>query len=737
MHESERECESPAASCCCCCFFFLFLLFTQLLRRHLSFCSTLLQSLSLSPPSNFLSLNAALSGSKDRSDLHSGHMESFKKSFKSLGSYKHLRRLSSGGTPNSSTSHEKLPILSDLPLDDDNDDDRHHCPQAPGRPSRSDVVLKIVEGVDNNRMMSREASVVSWRGAATEGDNVARNGSGGDPARPGKEMDDPPSKLIEQFLTKQSAYGGEVSLDMDMEMDELRHEAPSNNYGGKHAPLVSESPANPTRSRDLKVSFDQRSGGLAEPQPETPMMGQHSGKSTSDEEEDSNEVLKCSSNASFQRRQSLLRTKTRSRLMDPPEEPERRSGRIPKSGQFRSGLLSLRGDDEEDDQLSEDLPEEYKSTNFNAITLLQWVSLILIIAVLVVTVAIPALKKKSLWKLRLWKWEVMILVLICGRLVSGWGIKIIVFFIEKNFFLRKRVLYFVYGVRKAVQNCLWLGLVLIAWNSLFDKKVAREKSGQSLRQVTKVLVCLLVGTLLWLVKTLIIKVLASSFHVSTYFDRIQESLFNQYVIETLSGPPLVEIRRGEDEEEKIADELRTLQNAGANLPSELRAAAFSTLKSGRVIGNGGLQRSSQLRMKSMKFSRVLSRKGDEGISIDHLHKLNHKNVSAWNMKRLMKIVRHGVLSTLDEQVVDTAYEDESTNLIRSEHEAKAAARKIFQNVAKPGTKYITLEDLLRFMKEDEAWKVLDQFEAAAERKRISKSNLKNWLREESPRLDSE
>ncbi|XP_048128962.1 mechanosensitive ion channel protein 6-like [Rhodamnia argentea] len=647
-------------------------------------------------------------------------MESFKKSFKSHGSYKHMRRLSSGGTSSRSTSHEELPILSDLPLDDD---DHHRRTQAPHHPDQSDVVLKIVDGVDGNRKISREAT--------SEGDNVARSGGSDGPARQGKGMDDPPSKLIEQFLTKQSACGGEVSLDMDLEMDELRQEARNNDSSNRHVPLVSESLANPTRSRDLKVSFDQLSGSLADPQPETPRLGRHRDKSSpisGDEEEDGHEVLICSSNASLQRRQSLLRTKTRSRLMDPPEEPERRSGRIPKSGQFRSGLISLRGDDEDDDLLlEEDLPEEYKRANFNAITLLQWVSLILIIAVLVGTLAIPALKQKSLWKLRLWKWEVMILVLICGRLVSGWGIKIIVFFIERNFFLRKKVLYFVYGVRKAVQNCLWLGLVLIAWNLLFDKKVARKRSGQSLRYVTKVLVCLLVGTLLWLVKTLIIKVLASSFHVSTYFDRIQESLFNQYVIETLSGPPLVEIQRGKDEEEKIADELWSLQNAGANLPSELRAAAFSTLKSGRVIGNGRLQRSSPLHMKSMKFSRDLSRKGNEGFSIDHLHKLNHKNVSAWNMKRLMKIVRHGVLSTLDEQVVDTAYEDESTNLIRSEHEAKAAARKIFLNVAKPGTRYITLEDLLRFMKEDEAWKVIDQFEAAAGRKRISKSSLKNWL----------
>jgi len=47
-------------------------------------------------------------------------------------------------------------------------------------------------------------------------------------------------------------------------------------------------------------------------------------------------------------------------------------------------------------------------------------------------------------------------------------------------------------------------------------------------------VCFLVGTLVWLLKTLVVKVFVSFLYVSTYFDRIQESLLNQFVIETLS-----------------------------------------------------------------------------------------------------------------------------------------------------------------------------------------------------------
>lgn len=295
-----------------------------------------------------------------------------------------------------------------------------------------------------------------------------------------------------------------------------------------------------------------------------------------------------------------------------------------------------------------------------------------------------------MWKLKLWKWEVMVLVLICGRLVSDWVIRIAVYFIERNFLLRKRVLYFVYGVKKAVQNCLWLGLVLIAWHSLFDEKVARETRNDLLLYVTKILICFLVGTLVWLVKTLMVKVLASSFHVSTYFDRIQESLFNQFVIETLSGPPLVEMQRQEEEEEKLAEEVMKLQNAGINIPPDLRASAFPSFKSPKGNRSGMLLKNPY--MKSAKFSRPLSKKSDNDnggtIPIDVLHKMNHKNVSAWNMKRLMNIVRHGALSTLDEQIQGSAFEDENATQIRSENEAKAAAKKIFQNVTRRGSRFV-------------------------------------------------
>ncbi|KAL9668630.1 hypothetical protein QQ045_006168 [Rhodiola kirilowii] len=659
---------------------------------------------------------------------------SLRKSFKTQ---KHVGKLSAGGS--SDSNHEELPILSEHV-------DELQIMSPVDSPDRREVIVKVDEegssisssrnggdGIRNVMQVGESGGGGSrlWRDSSYDFWREGENGDGGFRFR---QESVPPKLIASQFVNNRGPSSGE----MDLEMNEIRAD---NGLTPPTAdtPVGYRSPG--VNSKDLKVSFQA---------PATKEIMED--KASSSEEGSTTqgyrkrnignggtaEVLRCTSNASFQRKPSLMRMKTKSRLLDPPaEHPDRRSGRIPNSGQLRSGQLrsgpliksgissKLTEDEEDDPFMEEDLPDDFNKEKLNAIAIIEWVSLLVIGGALICSLAVPVLRKRYLWQLRLWKWEVLILVLICGRLVSGFGIRVIVFFIERNFLLRKRVLYFVYGLRKAVRNCLWLGQVLIAWHFLFDKKVERETKSEALKYVTKVLVCFLVGCVLWLLKTLMVKVLASSFHVSTYFDRIQESLFNQYVIETLSGPPLVEMQMDEEEEERTMAEFQRIQNAGIRIPPDLKASAFPQEKSGRLIGSGGLEKAGKA--KSIKFSRMMTKKADDGITVDHLQKLNHKNVSAWNMKRLMNIVRRGVLSTLDERILDTTQDDEKSMQIRSEVEAKGAARQIFQNVARPGCKYIYLEDLMRFMPEDEAYRTLSLFEGADERMRISKSCLKNWV----------
>ncbi|RZC47466.1 hypothetical protein C5167_040404 [Papaver somniferum] len=689
-------------------------------------------------------------------------MESLKQSLKSFGSGGKNKHSSSS----SSAPLEKQPIL----FQQDNTGS-----------VRKEVLIKIDGGGDDesshkgNRIWRRSSydykNGNSGRGGNNEGTSLS--------AIAGEEFnfiqeqqqkqqkqsqrlrDDPPLKLIDQFLDLQKA-SGEISLDMDLEMDELVNEHKNNTIKEKPyepPPKTSFPTASPTviiktapqaiplSSVPLPLrrrSIDNYQINLQQTKNNQNRESPHFGGAGGTDEVircTSNDTFNRNSNTSYKRNSKITRTKTmKSRLMDPPADKVR-SGRVPaKSAQLRSGFIGgkslrlIKEEDEEEDPFAvEDIPDKYKKSKFfSPLVILQWVSLILILGALICSLTIHELSKRRLWALPLWKWELIIFVLICGRLVSGWGIRIVVFFIERNFILRKRVLYFVYGLRKAVQNCLWLGLVLLAWQYLFDKKVARDviKDRTNIPvYITKFLILFLVSTLLWLVKTLLVKVLASSFHVSTYFDRIQDSLFTQYVIGTLSCPPMIQILRNQEEEEQVMAEVRNLQNAGATMPADLRETAFPPMKSGKVIGSGRIQNSSKFKSGIRASGNNTPSKKDEGISIDELHRLNQKNISAWKMKRLMKIIRHGVITTLDEKIQDSCdcNEEESATTIRSEFEAKSAARKIFNNVAKPQSKFIHLEDIMRFMGEEEAEKTMNQFEGGMETNRVSKKSLKHWV----------
>ncbi|KAL8098409.1 mechanosensitive ion channel protein 8-like [Apium graveolens] len=430
----------------------------------------------------------------------------------------------------------------------------------------------------------------------------------------------------------------------------------------------------------------------------------------------SNKGLKC---------RSILKGK--SRLADPPVS-KRRSSQGNNSGRGKSGEVE-KASDKDDDETSndDDVPLHLKKLNFNTVTLLECISLVLIVTFLLCTLGISKWKRKELHGLKIWKWEVLSLVLICGRLVSDWVVRFVVLCIERNFMLRKRVVYFVYALRKSVQNCVWLSLVLVAWNELFDMKVL-VSGNRFVWFVDKFLWCMLAFTLIWLVKTLIIKVLASSFHVQTFFDRIQDTLFNQYVIEMLSGPPIAEIHEKIEEEGKLMVEISKFEDAEVVLPPELREAAFRTIACGDKV-----KQRSGITPNKKDDVEVINKKQEEDMMLfSQLHKLNRKNVSAWNMKRLIKLVRYGALTTLDEhlQGLSTRGQDPSTKEISSEHEAKVAARKIFLNVVarrRSKSKYIHMQDLLRFLGDQEAERAMETIEGIPGSYKISKKDLRNWV----------
>ena len=236
----------------------------------------------------------------------------------------------------------------------------------------------------------------------------------------------------------------------------------------------------------------------------------------------------------------------------------------------------------------------------------------------------------------------LVMVTFCGMLVTKWFMHIVVFLIEMNFLLKKKVLYFVHGLKKCVQVFIWIGFVLLTWVLLINRGVERSKLAEKILDgVTWTLVSLLIGAFLWVIKTLLLKILASNFHVKSFFDRIQESIFHQYVLQTLSGPPLIE------EAEKVGGS----QSIGH---FSFRSA----------IAKGGTKK--------------------KVIDMAKLQRMKQEKVSSWTMKILVDAVMNSRLSTISNSLDETFYDvdnEQTDKEITNEMEATAAAYYVFRNVA--------------------------------------------------------
>lgn len=245
--------------------------------------------------------------------------------------------------------------------------------------------------------------------------------------------------------------------------------------------------------------------------------------------------------------------------------------------------------------------------------------------------------------------------------------------------LQEKVLYFVYGLRKSVRGCVWLGLVLLAWYLvLYPDRADLSSSSVALRHISRGLVAVFVACTIWLLKIIFVKVLASSFHVATFFDRMKESVFHHYVLEALSGDPM------DREEWKIC--------RGDERPR--RAVAATKSMEGRV-------------------------------DMERLRRLSRARVSAGSVRRLVGHVMRTGLTTVSRTVDELVKAGESD--IGDEMEAMAAAQRIFRNVAGPANKYINEDDLMRFLNEDEVQTIFPSFEGALDTGRIKKSAFRNWV----------
>ncbi|PIN01418.1 putative mechanosensitive ion channel [Handroanthus impetiginosus] len=335
-----------------------------------------------------------------------------------------------------------------------------------------------------------------------------------------------------------------------------------------------------------------------------------------------------------------------------------------------------------------------KYRKVNAKVLIEWFLFLCILGCLIISLTVDKLQHWTIWGLKIWRWLVLVLVTFNGLFVTEWLMHFIVLLIELNYLLKRKVLYFVHGLKKSVQVCIWLALVLVTWVLLFREGFTRSPlANRILDFITWSIASLLIGAFLWLLKTLLLKILASAFHVNTFFDRIQESIFHQSILLTLSGPPIME----------------------------------STNMFGKTRSN--ISKFSPRFAKKEKEGVEKKKKKKEVIDINKLHQMKQDKVSAWTMKMLVDVISNSGLTTLSNTIDESVYDggnEKTDKEITNEEEAIAAAYHIFRNVAQPGCKYIDEVDLSRFMIKEEVEVVFPMIDVA-ETGQIDRKTLTDWV----------
>ncbi|KAK9904403.1 hypothetical protein M0R45_000769 [Rubus argutus] len=501
---------------------------------------------------------------------------------------------------------------------------------------------------------------------------------------------------------KQSANGGEVIVEV--QSDGISEAKGSSSKASSSK--ASESSAPKQSKVNLRVSTESStSAGFSEPVP----VGFPSTDISRASPNPGKPLRVPTCNESLNRRKSFNRsvTKPKSRFGEPspvmnedgtedqigansPNSPNRASLSrgslnntsgvgdisIPSAG----NALSSPGktEDMEDEEIYKKVYKrrEVNSRKVNKIILIELIVFLCILGCLVASLTVQKLENYMVWGLEIWKWLVLVMVIFSGMLVTNWVMHFIIFGIERNFLLRRKVLYFVHGMKKSIQVLMWWSLILVTWLLLLKPGLEQSKiSTKILAYVTRSIVSVLIGAFLWLIKILLLKILASKIEAFTYSERIQESIFHHYVLQTLSGPPLMEEADG------------------------------------------------QIGFRATKKSKA----GKKKVVIDRSRRTKQVKVSSWTMKVLADAVTSSGLSTISHTLDEMeGLNEQRDKEITSEMEATTAAYDIFLNVAQLGASYIEEWDLLKFMTEEEAedvWLLLD----VANTGKVDRKTVTEWV----------
>uniref|UniRef100_A0A2C9W4G7 Mechanosensitive ion channel MscS domain-containing protein n=1 Tax=Manihot esculenta TaxID=3983 RepID=A0A2C9W4G7_MANES len=175
-----------------------------------------------------------------------------------------------------------------------------------------------------------------------------------------------------------------------------------------------------------------------------------------------------------------------------------------------------------------------------------------VMGLLIASLTADRFQNSMIWGFKIWKWCLLLLAIVCGRL-AGFLITNFLMSLIWKFWLDEKVIYFAHGVKKSALFFIWLGLVTLAWGLLFNHGDKRE--------VTRGLAGCLIGSTLWLLKTLLIK-LIGSVHATKLFSKIKEAIRNRKVLRALSEMKIENTNSGIQKKDKVSVEtMREIMDA--------------------------------------------------------------------------------------------------------------------------------------------------------------------------------
>eukprot|EP00898_Chlorokybus_atmophyticus_P001837 jgi/Chlat1/2654/Chrsp178S02508 len=347
--------------------------------------------------------------------------------------------------------------------------------------------------------------------------------------------------------------------------------------------------------------------------------------------------------------------------------------------------------DEDDDDDADSVKASKDVTRLRAF--LQWAEvgiLIALVALVVVACTVNKFRRRRFLDTPLPHWAALLLSVASGRVLSSWTVQLSVRIVETQFMLHKQAVYYAYALRAPVRMLLWAVFVLTVWLILFDTQV-----NSKLGFIKRVLICLVVAQGLFTLKVLAVKSLASKFHVKNYFERIQESLFHQYVLESLSAarrPKPARLRTTSHHSKHNSSTSLNLDDASSN-----GSPAITPLHN-----------------------------ADMPMSIDKLDTYTSETVSIFKMKKMIKFVRNHKIKTYCSVLRSEEGADAQAAEISNSRDAKVVAKKIFSNMIRPGESGIKREDVVRLLGQKRGEKAFSLFELGSEGT-VTKEALKLWV----------